>query len=111
MNDNRNSNQAFMNGLILGGIIGAAIGFLYAPQPGSETRKKLRQSAENFKEKTEPLVEEFETKILPILREIQTASTPVRQEFMEKIERLVDEAEEKLIKDKRTPGKFFANMK
>jgi gas vesicle protein len=38
--DNDGSN--FLTGLLLGGIIGAAIGLLFAPQPGEKTREQLK---------------------------------------------------------------------
>jgi gas vesicle protein len=41
-----NDNSSFVTGLILGTIVGLAIGFLYAPQPGAETRKLLKEKAE-----------------------------------------------------------------
>ena len=39
-NDNNGSN--FLAGLLLGGIIGAILGLLFAPQPGEKTREQLR---------------------------------------------------------------------
>ena len=32
----------FLAGVIIGGLIGAAVGLLLAPQPGEETREQLR---------------------------------------------------------------------
>ena len=34
--------SSFITGLLLGGIIGAAIGLLFAPQPGEKTREQLK---------------------------------------------------------------------
>ena len=41
MND-RNA-SSFLTGLILGAVVGLAIGFLYAPQSGKETRELLKE--------------------------------------------------------------------
>ena len=48
------SNQnasSFLTGLILGTVVGLAIGFLYAPQSGKETREMLKEKTEVLKEK------------------------------------------------------------
>ena len=37
-----NSGPNFFTGLLLGGIIGAVLGLLFAPQPGEKTREQLR---------------------------------------------------------------------
>ena len=36
-----NQIEGFVKGIILGGVIGAAIGILYAPQSGRKTRKDI----------------------------------------------------------------------
>lgn len=38
----KNSGPGFFGGLLIGGLIGAALGFLFAPQPGEKTREQLR---------------------------------------------------------------------
>lgn len=48
-----------LRGVTFGGIVGFVIGLLFAPQKGSETRKKLHDSIEKGKEKIEELKEEF----------------------------------------------------
>lgn len=42
---------SFLTGLVLGAVVGLAIGFLYAPQPGKETREMLKQKAEIARKK------------------------------------------------------------
>ena len=43
--------SSFTIGFILGAIAGVAIGFLYAPKAGKETRALLKEKAEEVKEK------------------------------------------------------------
>lgn len=43
-----NQIEGFIKGIILGGLIGAAIGILYAPQSGRKTRKDMNRKAEEF---------------------------------------------------------------
>jgi len=37
-----NNGSSFIAGLLLGGIIGAVLGLLFAPQPGEKSREQLR---------------------------------------------------------------------
>ena len=45
-------------GLIVGGLIGAALGILYAPKSGKETRETICNSAEELLEKAKEQYEE-----------------------------------------------------
>jgi gas vesicle protein len=38
----------FIKGIIIGGVVGAAIGILYAPQSGRKTREDIDRKAEEF---------------------------------------------------------------
>ena len=40
-----------IKGMIVGGLIGATLGILYAPKSGKETREELRKSADEVFEK------------------------------------------------------------
>ena len=46
----------FLMGVVLGVALGAAVGLLVAPQPGSETRKVLRQRVQRQAEEAEEAV-------------------------------------------------------
>ena len=52
-----------MKGLIIGGLIGAALGILYAPKSGKETREEISHSAEELLKKTKAQYEEICEKI------------------------------------------------
>jgi gas vesicle protein len=43
-----NSGSNFFTGLLLGGIIGAFLGLLFAPQPGEKTREQLRDKVDEI---------------------------------------------------------------
>jgi gas vesicle protein len=43
-----NNGPNFLTGLLLGGIIGAVLGLLFAPQPGEQTREQLRGKVDEF---------------------------------------------------------------
>jgi gas vesicle protein len=52
-----NKSGDFMEGLIVGGLIGAVIGILYAPKSGRETREEISQKADELLAKVK---EEYE---------------------------------------------------
>ncbi len=43
--------NSFLVGFIVGALAGIAVGFLYAPKTGKETRAMLREKAAELKEK------------------------------------------------------------
>jgi len=45
--------RSFALGFLLGAVAGVAIGFLYAPKSGKETRELLKEKAGEIKEKAE----------------------------------------------------------
>lgn len=55
--------------LILGGIIGAAVGILYAPRSGKETREKLQDIGEDLVDKFEDVGEDVKSKTKRIVNE------------------------------------------
>jgi gas vesicle protein len=52
----------FLAGVLIGGLIGAAVGLLLAPQPGEETREQLRERGIELKERVVELSEEARRK-------------------------------------------------
>jgi gas vesicle protein len=51
------SRDNFAMGFLLGAVAGIAIGFLYAPKTGRETRAMLREKAGELREKAEEVTE------------------------------------------------------
>jgi gas vesicle protein len=67
----------FLDGLIVGGLLGMIFGLLYAPKKGEETRgvvkekiNKLKDSFENARASTEEIVEKTKKSIEDGLEEI-----------------------------------------
>lgn len=56
------SGGGLFKGLIAGAAIGVAIGLLYAPRPGRETREMIRQKAEDIRCQAEGLREDLKEK-------------------------------------------------
>jgi gas vesicle protein len=47
----------------IGGLVGAGVALLLAPQPGKETRQKIKERAEEAKEKATQYAEEVKSKV------------------------------------------------
>ncbi len=47
---NKDSGAGFFTGLLVGALIGVVVGFMYAPQSGSETRRMVKEKAASLKE-------------------------------------------------------------
>ena len=57
----------FFAGIVVGAIIGVALGFLFAPRAGEETREVLLQKASEAKEKAS----ELSGKVRKVASEVQ----------------------------------------
>ncbi|GAG55518.1 unnamed protein product [marine sediment metagenome] len=57
MTDCKDTGISFTAGFIIGAVAGVAIGFLYAPKPGKETRELLKEKAEKAREKASEVAE------------------------------------------------------
>jgi gas vesicle protein len=56
------SGSAIVLSFILGGVVGAALAILYAPWEGNKSREKLKDLAEEVKEKSGHLSEDWKEK-------------------------------------------------
>jgi len=63
MKDEGYSSGSMLVSFLLGGIVGAGLALLLAPQSGEETRKKIRNFADDVKDRTTDYVEKTKDKI------------------------------------------------
>lgn len=61
------SGAAVALGFILGGVLGASLALLYAPESGRRTRERLRDLAADVRDKTIDMSEEFRDKAEDVL--------------------------------------------
>jgi len=110
----KNNSSSFVNGAVLGALVGTVFGILVAPASGSETRRKLRDASdevadtfEDVKIAARPFIDDLEEKLAPILEEARKAGTPIKNEVVDKIEQLVDMVDDK----NNLKKKFFRGLK
>jgi len=63
---------SFGLGLLIGAAIGTAIGMLYAPQSGKETRELIREKAIETREKAEDIIEDARERAKKIVADAKT---------------------------------------
>ena len=59
-----------VTGIVLGGVIGAALGWLTAPVSGEETRRRLMGEIKNAREKIEASEENIESQARELAEEV-----------------------------------------
>jgi gas vesicle protein len=72
--ENSNSTGKMIGALLLGAAIGGALGILFAPDKGSETRKKIAGKTNDL---TDSLKEKFNSLLEEAKKEIETAKEKV----------------------------------
>lgn len=63
MNDERCSSGNVILAFVLGGIVGAGIAFLMAPQSGRETREKIKEFADETRKKANEYAGQVKDKV------------------------------------------------
>ncbi len=65
-----NSGFAFVAGLLVGAAVGAVAGLLFAPEPGSETRKKIANKGKELSEDLHDKFDELKDAVIEVLDDI-----------------------------------------
>jgi gas vesicle protein len=82
-----NKTGVFFGGLLAGAVIGAAIGILYAPKSGKDTRDQLKNKLGDMEDELNRLKEKAKSKGLELKDEIKHKVTDLEN----RIEKLVNE--------------------
>ena len=68
---NKDDGSSFVIGFVVGAIAGLAIGFLYSPRPGKETRELLKAKTEEMKEKAVEVTEKVKETAAEVKKKAQ----------------------------------------
>jgi gas vesicle protein len=70
--------RSFVTGMIMGALVGLAVGFLYAPKPGSETRAMIKEKASHAAEEAKHIVEKAREKANSIIATAHDEAAHIR---------------------------------
>lgn len=96
---NKNSKTGFY-AFLWGGMIGAVIGLLYAPQSGEETRQRIKDESE-----------EMMNKAVISAREVQNTARSTMQDAQTRLEAFNQETKERLAKLQRIAKNTMGEQK
>lgn len=114
MSDRRTTVKAGALLLIAGGIIGAGVALLFAPQSGKSTRKDISRYARKAKRKAEEVADDFSESISRMVdtvgektADILDRGKDVAHETKKEILRAIEDGQEKLEKQRSRLARFL----
>lgn len=96
---------------LLGGLIGAVLGLLYAPRSGEETRQMLTDEGQELANKALTAIQDAQDSALTRIQEAQTRLETVNQDTRERIEKLQGIAKNTIEEQKESLVKGYADAK
>ena len=101
MADNNGDFGAFLSGFVLGGLVGAAVALILAPQSGEETRAQMREKGIELKERGEAGWHEAQERARHAAEDAKAHAAEVAAEVRNKAEEIVREVAETATKKAR----------
>lgn len=92
---------------LIGGLIGAGIALLYAPQAGSETRKDIAKTAKKLKRKTVELVDDTIDSLNDLVENVKDVTSDVVERSVE----LSESAKKEILRAYDQGQKMIAKQK
>ncbi len=88
----RNGGGEFFAGLVVGGLVGAAIALLLAPQSGEETRTQIRDTSLELKDRAGETIGEAREKAEAIVADARRRGEEITADARKRAEVIVAEA-------------------
>src|SRR6185295_14610881 len=89
-------NGKVLSALLLGAAAGAVLGILFAPDKGTDTRKKIQGSAENLMDQLSEKINEIKESLAGLKDKAKSAAEDLKDSAMSKAEQIKAEAAEEL---------------
>jgi gas vesicle protein len=94
----KDNGGGFMAGFVLGGLIGAALAILFAPQPGEQTVSMIREKGNELKQRfgdmsPEEVKETVKKSVREAIEEGRLAATRTKEEMLSRLDELKEAAE------------------
>ncbi|HHW19995.1 YtxH domain-containing protein [Thermodesulfovibrio thiophilus] len=105
MEDDRGfSTKSVFLSFLLGGILGAGMALILAPQSGRETRGKIKETADDVKEKAQVYVQEAKGKIFSTLDKAKETLEEKKSAITKALEAGKEAYEKEVSKEKEQEG-------
>jgi gas vesicle protein len=101
---------AFFAGVLIGGLVGAAVALLIAPQSGEETRKQLAKSSEDLRDRAQDVVEDARERAEATIADSRRRAERIIEEARERAEAMTEEARIRLEKATEEAKKMSARQ-
>lgn len=92
----RSGSAEFFAGLVIGGLIGAAIALLLAPQSGEETRAQIRDRSLELKDRAEESVADARARADAIVAEARSRAEEIQRQAKERAAQIQEQGRTKL---------------
>jgi gas vesicle protein len=89
---NRDGGGEFFAGLVIGGLVGAAIALLMAPQSGEETRAQIREASLDLKDRANETIAEAREKAEAITADARRRAEEITADARKRADEIVAEA-------------------
>lgn len=96
---------------LLGGMIGATIGLLYAPKSGEETRQFLKDESDEMLDKAMTSAREVQNTAKSTIQDAQTRLETFNQETKERLAKLQEIAKSTMEKQKESLEKGYSEAR
>lgn len=83
MSDNSGDLGSFLSGFIIGGLVGAAVALLLAPQSGEETRSLIKEKGIELKDKASVTADEARTRAEQVTADARARAEELRRRGQE----------------------------
>ena len=90
-----NGGSRFFAGLVIGGLVGAALALLLTPRSGEETRSQIRNTGLELKDRASKIIAEAREKAETIAADARQRADEIKVEARKRAEEIVAEARKK----------------
>ncbi len=89
---------AFFAGVLIGGLVGAAVALLLAPQTGEETRKQLTKTSEDLRDRAQDVIEDARERAEATIADSRRRAERIIEDARVRAEAMTEEARIRLEK-------------
>jgi gas vesicle protein len=86
MSDRGSDFGAFLSGFVIGGLVGAAVALLMAPQSGEETRAMIRDRSIELKDQVEQTATEARARAEQLARDARAKAEDLQKQSIETLQ-------------------------